>query len=590
MKRICYLSIFLLVLLININVYASDKIVVKEDNKSTYIPTNIVNGTFDEVPWMAFTFEGHTYSKEELDDFEYDNFSHGDQVEIIYNGINEGWNTTTNFIYADGKLFDWTKMTNWNLADHAIDATYNYYLQTEDTYSFIEMNGFEAAVFFQDLNTKGGDVIRWTLNHGIRPTYEAPDVQNISVEIGAPKVKDGKMVLAHGVRNDLHTEIEETSSAKYTKDGVVNGSQNSGFANIDELKNLSLDKYSQDDGWYDARGVYVIPKDQNVTRFAFISDVDNGDGNMLDDITFSTLIGNLTATLNEDKTVTVSGYWGETDPNKKLVIKIGDKDYSLDMSNISGNFTFDISEDLIGEETYIEVYHQDYEQAKRFVKIVEGTVSRNIDSPNDNIKILSNDEVIVNSLDNQSKLKVKHGENVEFFLEITDITKDSLEEVKSLTSKIIEEDNIGSIYDISIYKKLESDTKKIKIEETNELIEFSLKVPNELINTDENITRTYKIIRIHNDNAEYINATYDENNKALIFKTDKFSKYIITYSDKNLPLKPLPVDPIPNDPIPKNPKTGSDNTAYIVSFIISSICTLSTLCYIKYVNKEEKNM
>lgn len=571
------MSIILLSLFININVYASNNIVVKEDAKSTYIPTNIVNGSFDEVPWMAFKYQGHTYSKEELDNFTTDNFLGDPRVEIIYNGINEGWNTTTNVVYADGKLFDWTKKTNGVLARHAIDATYNGSLQNTSTYSFIEMNGHEAAVFFQDLNTIGGDVIRWTLNHGIRPTTTAPVTQNISVEIGAPKVKDEEIVLAHGTGSDLYTEIESTSSAKFTKDSVVNGSLNSGFANIDELKNLSLNKYSQSGSWYDARGVYVIPKGQNVTRFAFISDVDNADGNMLDEITFSTLIGNLTATLNDDKTVTVIGYWGETDPSKKLVIKIGDKDYSLDMSNIFGNFTFDISEDLIGEETYIEVYHQDYEQAKRFVKIVAGTVNRNIDSPNDNIKLLSSDEVIVNSLDNQSKLKVKHGENVEFYLEVIDVTKSALEDVKELTNSIIGEDIIGSVFDISIYKKLESDTEKIKIEETNEPLEFSLKIPDELINKDENILRTYKLIRVHNDKASYIESNYDENTNSLIFKTNKFSKYIIVYTDSIIPAKPG-----------KNPKTGSSYKPYVIMLITSGICAISTLCYIKHLNRKEK--
>lgn len=564
-KNIIKKSLFVLTIALSLStkVYA-EEIVVNKDDNSTYIPTNIINGDFEECPWVPFKLNGTTYTREILNSGK--SFLGGTYVEIIYNGTNEGWNTTSDRIYDDGKLFDWTKRTNNILASHAIDATYNEYLQNAPSYSFIEMNGFEASVFFQDLNTIGGDVIRWTLNHGIRPTDIAPLQQNISVEIGAPNKNNGKIVLAHGTGDDLFTEIEPSSSAKYTKDGVTNGSLNSGYANNDELKYLSLSKTTQNQTWYDARGVYVIPNDQTVTRFAFISDVNNADGNLLDDITFSTLIGNLTATLNEDKTVTVSGYWGETDPSKHLIIKIGETEHKLDMSSISGNFTFDISEELIGEETYIEVYHEDYESAKRIVKIVAGTVSRKVESSNnEKISIISSDETIISSLDNVSKNKVKHGENVEIWLEINDINATIEEELKEKINAILENNTLGTIYDISIYKKLESDSEKIKIETTNEKIDFLMDLPEELINKDKNIKREYKIIRIHDGEASYIDSDYNKDNNTIKFSSDKFSEYAIVYNDTNM----------------KNPATGDKITTYLIIGLISIIALITTIILLK---------
>ena len=568
MKNVLIKSTFFLIVLVSLicNVKATDEITVYEDNESTYIPTNIINGGFDECPWVAFKLGDVTYSKSMLDDYSSSKFLDSTEVELIYNGTNGGWNTTTNIIYDDGKLFDWTKKSNGAFVKHAINATYNGSLQTGSNYSFIEMNGHEAAVFYQDLNTIGGDVIRWTLNHGIRPTYEAPSQQNISVEIGAPNMKNGEIVTAHGTGDDLYTEIESTSSAKYTKDGVVNGSLESGSANIEELKYLSLSKSSQADKWYDARGVYVIPNNQNVTRFAFRSDVNNADGNLLDEITFSTLIGNLSATLNEDKTVTVKGYWGETDPSKKLVLTIGEDDYFLDMSNIDGNFKFDINEEMIGAETYIEVYHEDYEQVKKTVKIVEGDITRSTDTTTgEEITLDSSNEIILDSIDATSKNKVKHGENIEIWIEINNVTETIGEDRLTLINDNLGDNTLGAIYDISLYKKLESDPEKVKLETTNEELSFSLKIPDNLVSNDKNVLRTYKIIRIHNEEIETLDTTYDKDEQKISFNSDKFSEFALVY----------------NDVI--NPKTGDNISLYITIGIISIIgLSIGTIYLRKY--------
>ncbi len=86
-----------------------------------------------------------------------------------------------------------------------------------------------------------------------------------------------------------------------------------GYASADDLKNLSLSVLTANNPWYSAQGVYVIPDGQTKTRFAFVStqSPSNGWGNLLDSITFSTLIGNLDAVRSGDDVI-VTGYWGET--------------------------------------------------------------------------------------------------------------------------------------------------------------------------------------------------------------------------------------------------------------------------------------
>lgn len=94
-----------------------------------------------------------------------------------------------------------------------------------------------------------------------------------------------------------------------------------------------------------------------------------GCGNFLDDLTFSTLIGNMTATYGANNSVIISGYWGDTDASKKLVVNVGNQTFNVDMSGVIGqNFTVTIPGSCIGTNfTGITFYHQDYPSAARTI-------------------------------------------------------------------------------------------------------------------------------------------------------------------------------------------------------------------------------
>ena len=237
------------------------------------------------------------------------------------------------------------------------------------------MNANNAAVLYQDLETFSGDVIRWSLKHATRAEYGFVN-QTIEVEIGAPKYQNNSIVYPLGVNSDINTNIQSNTSAKYYSNGTVQG--NNGYSDATKLKYLKLDKTNpnENDDWFKAEGVYIIPQGQSITRFAFVSasvdsaDEPNGEisgGNLLDDITFNTLIGNLQAVQNDDGTVTITGYWGETDPTKSLVIEIGDEKYNLTPEN--GNFKIVIDKEKVEDATQVEVYHTDYEEASKVVNI-----------------------------------------------------------------------------------------------------------------------------------------------------------------------------------------------------------------------------
>ena len=359
----------------------ADGITVSEDTASTYVPTTIVNGSFDEEPWMVFSMtngtETYTYTRENRD---WHLYSSSGTIKACYpNGVNGGWNTTENQPYQ-GTLFEYTcNLSGYNSNIHSPDAA-NY---------FVEMNANNSAVLYQDLGTCGNDVIRWSLKHAVR-TSAGVNVQSMRVEIGAPEYSGGDIVAAQGVNENVDSHIQSSTKAVYRASGITNPAGNAYGFNGSNLDKLSLDKTDSADNaaWHTVTGVYVVPAGQSVTRFGFIAEMKMDEnpscGNLLDDITFSTLIGNLSARQLESYDVELKGYWGETDASKSLKVVVGSTTYDVDMTSVAGkNFKIVIPAATIGSATSVHVYHQDYEDAGRTISLMSALESWNRDYTGD---------------------------------------------------------------------------------------------------------------------------------------------------------------------------------------------------------------
>ena len=322
---------------------AQCNIVAVEDPSSHYEPTQILNGSFEQTPWMSYYLGGVLY-----DSYEH-RYGEGSWTPIDYsipNGTNEGWNTSENEVQG-GTLF-------------------------EAGGGQAEMNAVNSAVLYQDLYSNGGDVIRWRLGHKARHDY-GDTQQDMRVEVGAPNYSGGAIVYPHGVNDDIDTEINSETQVIYRSSGVT--MVGSAFGSGEDLQNLSLDRWSQYDKFYYTSGIYAVPDNQPVTRFGFVAE-DVGDqqsgGNYLSGISFSTLIGDVTATYGAGNSVIISGYWGETTSSKKLVVEIGGgQSFEVDMSGVAGkNFTVTIPPSCIGTTlTTVTFYHEDYESAKRTIGV-----------------------------------------------------------------------------------------------------------------------------------------------------------------------------------------------------------------------------
>ena len=104
--------------------------------------------------------------------------------------------------------------------------------------------------------------------------------------------------------------------------------------------------------------------------------------------------------------------------------------------------------------------------------------------------------------------------------------KEKLEEVTKEIEKLLPNENINitDLLDISILVK-SNGTEIAKLTELSEPIEFKIKIPEKI----KKEGRTYDIVRIHDGKAEKLSAK--EKDGYLIFKTNKFSYYALSYTD-----------------------------------------------------------
>ena len=186
------------------------------------------------------------------------------------------------------------------------------------------------------------------------------------------------------------------------------------------------------------------------------------------------------------------------------------------------------------------------------------------ETPNsNNAKVIETAEEIISKIEltDDDVDKMKHGKNIEVYLEVKDISDSISNSDKKAIEEKLGKDTLGMYLDISLFKKITGED-ATKITETKEPITISFEIPDELINNNSNVERTFKILALHNGVVREIDVKV--NGKTATFETDKFSTYALTYADTSLETS-------------SSPKTGDNITMYAVMFIISllGIRTLS---------------
>lgn len=233
------------------------------------------------------------------------------------------------------------------------------------------------------------------------------------------------------------------------------------------------------------------------------------------------------------------------------------KNYEITGVNV-GKTTIDYFIGGLGEEIQVIVYEIKTDNATKketnnlnniINNIVENKTAKGIDEETSN-KLL---DAIKNGKTIETELTTKE-------VKASEISNDTKTKINKILKK---EEKIAAFFDINVL--LKADNNSIgKITELENAVLVSVDVPNNLPELKTGYTRKYYIIRIHNGETTKLEANLV--NGKIEFKTDKFSDYVLTYTDEESTVKGK-LDDVP--------KTSFIN--YTIFFIIFGMMTIVTI-------------
>lgn len=128
-----------------------------------------------------------------------------------------------------------------------------------------------------------------------------------------------------------------------------------------------------------------------------------------------------------------------------------------------------------------------------------------------------------------------NGTKAKIWIEISgknesDLTQEEKDAIEAELQKISGKTAKAVYFNAELFKQVGTEQRK-QLHETNRKLKVSVRIPDELLNNQSNMSRVYKIVRMHNNSAEVINGNFNGTTKQFTFETDRFSTYVLTYSD-----------------------------------------------------------
>ncbi len=131
-------------------------------------------------------------------------------------------------------------------------------------------------------------------------------------------------------------------------------------------------------------------------------------------------------------------------------------------------------------------------------------------------------------LTEEDKAALADGKDISVKVKVANADETTEEAVKEKIAAVIKGSTIGKLFDITIEKTVDGVPTEVK--ETKNAIQFTVAIPESLVNTDATKERTYAIVRIHNGEAKEVTPITVENG-TITFSTSEFSTYAIVYTD-----------------------------------------------------------
>lgn len=133
-------------------------------------------------------------------------------------------------------------------------------------------------------------------------------------------------------------------------------------------------------------------------------------------------------------------------------------------------------------------------------------------------------------LTQKERNEIAQGKTIEVYLKVADISETVSETDKKLIEEKLEDAKVGMYLDLSVYKQIGEKEPQL-VANTNSPLTITIGVPENLLNVNPFVQRTYQIIRVHNGEAAVIIPIFNEVLKTLTFETDLFSTYALVYTD-----------------------------------------------------------
>jgi hypothetical protein len=180
----------------------------------------------------------------------------------------------------------------------------------------------------------------------------------------------------------------------------------------------------------------------------------------------------------------------------------------------------------------------------------EGVPAINIASAADHLLNLA-------KLSEDENKAVKAGNKTQFVLSASGMTP-TKEEI-ALIQSVLGNNVIGQYLNLNLTLKI-SGREDRQITDLSAPMYIAITIPQNLVNHDSSIERTYRIVRIHDGVATLIDGTYDAATNQFTFATDGFSTYALVYEDVNTTLTG------------RSPKTGDSSMWMVWTLILCAGC------------------
>lgn len=154
---------------------------------------------------------------------------------------------------------------------------------------------------------------------------------------------------------------------------------------------------------------------------------------------------------------------------------------------------------------------------------------------------------------------VKAGNKTQFVLSASGMTP-TKEEI-ALIQSVLGNNAIGQYLNLNLTFKISGRADR-QITDLSAPMYIAITIPQNLVNHDSSIERTYRIVRIHDGVATLIDGTYDAATNQFTFATDGFSTYALVYEDVNTTLTG------------RSPKTGDNSLWMVWTLILCAGCSI----------------